>query len=91
MDLSRNPEYARVAPTPTEPSPERRAAELEILQRVQSGELTPQEAVQRLSALDGEAAAPATETPSPTPEVEAASEEGGEEAPASDDDTRDEA
>lgn len=68
MDLSRNPQYARVAHTPAEPSPERRAAELEILQSVQRGDLTPQEAVQRLSDLEnGGSAAPAVaEEPAPT-------------------------
>jgi DUF4097 and DUF4098 domain-containing protein YvlB len=77
MDLSRNPEYARVAPAPAEPSPERRAAELEILQKVQSGELSPQEAVQRLSALDGGAAPAQAQTAAPavsTAEVSEATE-----------------
>jgi hypothetical protein len=84
MDLSRNPEYARVAPAaPAEPSPERRAAELEILQMVQAGELTPQEAVQRLAALDGEVGAPAVPADHvEAPHVEAHAEPGAEEAPA---------
>lgn len=78
MDLSRNPESARVAPAPAAPSPERRAAELEILQKVQAGELTPQEAVQRLSALDGSGtatpAAPAAPAESAAPVTSEATE-----------------
>jgi hypothetical protein len=98
MDLSRNPDYARVvSPAPTEPSPERRAAELEILQKVQSGELTPQEAVQRLAVLDGGAAAE-TVTQSAASEAEPESEAGEneslateQEAPTTEEDTRGEA
>ena len=81
MDLSRNPEYARVAPAPAEPSPERRAADLEILQKVQAGELTPQEAVQRLSALDGGTAAPPSTTGA-VPSVDASPESGENDEPA---------
>jgi hypothetical protein len=93
MDLSRNPQYARVASAPAAPSPERSAAELEILQKVQSGELTPQEAVQRLAALDGGRA----ETTPPVregaaPEVQASTEEDADaEAPAPEDGDREEA
>jgi hypothetical protein len=87
MDLSRNPEYARVAPTQAGPSPEQRAAELEILQKVQSGELTAQEAMQHLASLDGDQGAPQA-AQSTAPQDEPVEESNEQETPTTGDKPR---